>query len=182
MPKGESAKICTHCFGKGYLETHQGFKGCKVCGGRGRKIVHRCSGCDGFGRLKVKHKQKFEVPAGLELGRWQILEAVDLKNQRPGQLFVIPRVYKDSRFQIDQSDLLCDCAVDFKNITQNKRLSITTPLGAVSFEVTPQDRPGDQIVLKEQGPFLNPQKTKRGDLRIRLVAQKVGFLKRLFSS
>lgn len=180
VPQGESAKICTHCFGKGYLQTHQGFKGCKVCKGKGRKMVKACSSCNGFGRLKVKRKQKFTVPAGLELGRWHILESVDVKTRRPGQLFIIPRVYKDSRFQIDQSDLLCDCAVDFKNLQQTKRLSLTTPLGPVSFEVTPQSKPGDQVTLEGCGPFLNVQQTKRGNLRIRLVPKKVGFFKKLF--
>ncbi|MBI4411883.1 MAG: J domain-containing protein [Deltaproteobacteria bacterium] len=76
------AAICTYCFGSGQIKTTYGnetrWKVCPRCEGRGRKVSHPCSSCNGFGRMEVLRKQEVEIPAGLSAGFAYTLRSTDL--------------------------------------------------------------------------------------------------------
>ena len=75
--KGTSAKTCTTCGGKGYVnvQNRMGFtvvstqRTCNVCGGRGKIIETPCGKCAGKGKVRRKNKVSVDIPAGIDEDR-----------------------------------------------------------------------------------------------------------------
>lgn len=66
-PEGESR--CNECKGRGSVDYANGFlsisQTCRECRGRGYIITKYCNECNGAGSVKIKHKVKVKIPAGI---------------------------------------------------------------------------------------------------------------------
>ena len=95
------AVICTYCFGSGQIETTYGneiqWKICPRCEGRGRKVSHPCSPCNGFGRMEVQKKQEVEIPVGLIPGIAYTIKSTDLSTGRKLHALVRLKVKNEAK-------------------------------------------------------------------------------------
>lgn len=182
-PAGQSAKVCSHCFGHGTLPkspTDKKPKICPKCRGRGRMIAHPCTECNGFGRLKQQHLQKFTVPVGLRANEVYTLEGVDLETKRPTKIFVELRLLRHSIFQIDKTDLLCEYHLDFKDLHSDLKLYLNTPLGKVPLTIPKNAQKGDCYRISGAGLYKDPRKSERGDLVVTLRNRKKSLWSKMF--
>lgn len=180
---GTSAKICTHCFGQGFIQRHKRFhvkrKPCPKCLGRGRQIMVPCLDCNGFGRLRQFHVQEFTVPVGLLPNQVYTLESFDVRTQTKTNLFFEPRLLHDPIFQIDNYNLLCEYHADLTSHAEEQVVIITTCFGKEKLCIPARAKEGDVLVVTGAGFYLDSTRKKRGDMRVTLRAKKKSLIKRI---
>lgn len=181
---GTSAKICTHCFGQGFIKktkrTQIKRKPCPKCFGRGRQVMVPCADCNGFGRLRQFHVQEFSIPVGMLPYQVYTLESFDVQTKSKANLFLEPRPLRDPIFQIDKYDLLCEYHSDLKEHVKKRVVMIATPAGKEKLLIPENAKNGDVLVLPGAGMYQDSTKKKRGDLRVTLRDKKQSWMKRIF--
>lgn len=208
--KNTLATICTYCFGSGQIkvsvEQTDKFKICPRCEGRGRKVSHPCSHCNGFGRQRRYKRQEVEIPQGLIPGNVYTLHSYDLKTKKKSDLFIRPHIKLHPLFKVEKSDILCEYPVSKQIAEKGGILDIPTLWGWTQLKIPAEAESGQWVVLHGWGLYTSTAKKKKGDLKIRLKvvshrvmkkrqksflkqvadknraygAQKISFWKRLF--
>ena len=74
---GTEPEVCSNCKGTGeqrtvqrtFMGVVQNITTCPKCRGAGKTVKHKCSTCNGRGRIKQERKIKIKVPAGFQTGQ-----------------------------------------------------------------------------------------------------------------
>ncbi|MBU1918792.1 MAG: DnaJ C-terminal domain-containing protein [bacterium] len=180
---GHIARICTYCFGQGVIKkkkTEKNPRGCPRCFGRGRIVTDKCARCQGFGRLKQYHQQKFYIPVGLKPNEQFTIKSQDLITNKQTEICIEPRLYRDPIFQIDNYDLVCQYHVDFHSHNKDESLKLKTPIEEVPFVIGKKVKKGDVIRIQGKGLYKSNSKKDRGDLFINICSKKHSLFKRLW--
>lgn len=181
---GTSAKICTHCFGQGFIKkpkrVHFKRKPCPKCLGRGRQVMVPCTDCNGFGRLRQFHIQEFSIPVGMLPYQVYTLESFDVQTKSKANLFLELKPLRDPIFQIDKYDLLCEYHTDLTEQARQRVVMITTPAGKEKLVIPAHAKNGDVLAVFGAGMYQDSTKQKRGDLRVTLRDKKRSWFKRIF--
>lgn len=181
---GTGAKICTHCFGQGCVQKKKRHgmkrKPCPKCHGRGRNIAVFCPECNGFGRLRQFHMQKFTLPVGMVPGEIYTLESYDTHTKVKAEIFLEPRLLRDPIFKIDNYNLLCEYHLNLSDHHRDVTLTINTPTGRERLFIQKGVRDGDVVTIPHAGLFKDNTRTKRGDLLITVRDRKKSFLNRMY--
>jgi molecular chaperone DnaJ len=178
---GASPVTCRSCGGAGEIRrSHQSIFGqfvqvhpCTTCGGEGRIITERCSGCRGSGAERRRRKLAVTVPAGIE-GGTQIRLSGEGEPGRfggpPGDLYVSVRVKEHPLFKRNGRDILLSHTIDIAQAALGVKVKVPTLDGEVDLDIPEGAQTGDVLGIKGQGvPHLsNPN--SRGD---QLVALRV---------
>jgi len=176
---GSLAKICRHCFGQGIIKRRDGSRqDCPQCHGRGRSVATPCQRCQGFGRLRVYHRQRVLLPIGMTPGEIYPLESHDLVSNGPAQIFLQPVLRPHKVFQIENFDLLCQRRVDPSQC--GKTLMVTTPLESTVVELPQEAKTGTVVKVNGAGLYADRARTRRGDLRVVIIIKKWPWWRRLF--
>lgn len=186
VKKTAAVVSCSECQGTGYAKKYRRIGGlafvengpCDACRGRGQYYRERdyCKDCKGTGLVKETKILEFDIPrGGSNDGSVKLPGESD---ERPGLQtgdvildYKLKMTTKEKRFQRVGDDLytkvslpLVDCLCGFERkhfveTLDNRWLSITVPAGKVV-------RPGDSIIIPNEGMPNEGDSTKNGDLMV----------------
>lgn len=171
---GTSPARCASCKGSGQVtRTQRTILGnfqqvtiCPTCGGSGEVISSPCPECRGEGRVKVRHKIKVKIPAGIDSGyRLRVAGAGDagLKGSPPGDLYVFITVDPHPLFNRDGSNLYYRTKISFIQAILGDEIKVPTLSGEMTMKVPPGTQPNTNFKVKGKGlPSLDHRET--GDL------------------
>lgn len=117
----KSGKIeqCPHCGGTGQIHNRQQFGHmftdnitiCPYCGGTGKKIVDKCSNCNGSGLVETKDKLTIKVPSIYEILQQSYLHrggghSCENNLGENGDLRFTFKIVKEDGYDIDETNVL----------------------------------------------------------------------------
>lgn len=158
---------CEKCQGIGFIQKKDSIlykSSCSFCEGKGNKILEKCKDCLGNGFLvKEKSDISVSVPAGIS-DETQI--RLSNKGSGGGDLFVVVNINKDSSWERNNNDLLCDFEVPYYNLVFGGLIDLNLFSEKIKVKIKPRTKTGSKIKIKNFGmPFLeNPN--IRGDLEL----------------
>ncbi len=169
-PGGEAT--CTDCGGRGELRFSQGFlaikRACPACGGTGKRITKRCSGCRGEKLIRVDHDVKVKIPPGItEESRLRMRGEgeIGLYGGPPGDLYIEVSIEEHPLFKRHNEDLYCEVPISFTKAALGAEVEIPTPKGKSTIKIPAGTQSGQTFRLKGKGvPRLNSRGV--GDLYI----------------
>lgn len=153
---GTKKITCPQCKGSGRTVVSSGFfqlaQTCSRCGGEGVMIQTPCSDCRAEGRVKVTHKIKVKVPAGVDMGsNLRVRGEGEAGTQGRGDLYVIIEVKPHSIFQRHNNDLLTEITVSLSKAILGSEVEVPTLNGKVSMKIPAGTQSGRIFRLKEKG-------------------------------
>lgn len=160
--KGTSAKTCTTCGGKGYVnvQNRMGFtvvstqRTCNVCGGRGKIIETPCGKCAGKGKVRRKNKVSVDIPAGIDEDRIINLRGMGdsgFNGGPAGDLKIRVNIKSHKYFRREGYNIWYDKHVSIVQATLGAELQVPTLDGDVKYNMPAGTQPGDVFKLKGKG-------------------------------
>ncbi len=160
--KGTSPKTCTACGGTGRttVQTRSPFgviqttRACDACGGRGKVVEHKCSNCDGKGRIRRKVSEEINIPAGVDEGmQLSVAEKgnAGVNGGKAGDLYIAITVQPHSIFERKGNDVYCTIPLTFTQACMGAEVLVPTLDGKVKYNVKEGTQPGDMFRLKGRG-------------------------------
>jgi molecular chaperone DnaJ len=147
---------------------------CPECRGRGEIIEELCPVCRGEGTVEQEDSLTVDVPVGAEDGMALRVPGHGLPSEAaggaPGDLFVIIRTARDSRFERRGADLWRSETVSVPEAVLGTKRTVPSLDGSVEMSIPPATQPG--LVLRIAGKGL-PEfgGSGRGDLYVRVDVQ-----------
>ena len=161
---------CQHCGGHGHVVRNMGImqmqQTCPICQGSGEMVTNPCGKCRGQRINKVKSTVKVTIPKGAQDGT-QL--KVNGKGNAPqhghtyGDLYVVIRVKKDSRFAREGDNIITKQIVDFTQAILGGEEVIPSLHGRVSIKIPQGTQPGTYLKIVNYGTP-NLRTGQRGDM------------------
>ena len=156
---GTQPKVCSQCGGRGVVNDNQGLfslsSPCRVCGGGGVIIEHRCSTCNGSGVERRPREVQARIPAGVADGQRIRLKGRGTpgRNGGPaGDLIVECHVTPHPRFGRDGNHLTVRVAVTFPQAALGGDVDVPTLDGPlVKLRLRPGTQSGSRHRVKGKG-------------------------------
>ena len=177
--QGTKPRTCPKCGGAGQLVRSQRKQGvtlqkiatCPDCGGRGALIDSPCPECVGTGRVSREETLKVRIPPGVEDGTALRIAGHGLPAEKPGappgDLFVVIRAAKDSRFERRGSDLYRTETIDVVDAVLGVKIDVPLLDGQQTVDVPAGAQPDTILRLVGKGlPSFGGGRP--GDLYVRL--------------
>lgn len=159
---GSSEKTCSDCGGRGsiaqnintILGTFTQSVPCNRCHARGRIQSEACHRCRGVGRAEGEVSKEISIPAGIEDG-----QALSLTGQGAagefgapnGDLYVVVRVKRDSRFSRQGDDIASELPLAFHQFALGDKVPVTTIDGEVNMKIPAGTQPGEIFRIRGKG-------------------------------
>ncbi len=177
--KGTSAKTCTTCGGKGYVnvQNRMGFtvvstqRTCNVCGGRGKIIETPCGKCAGKGKVRRKNKVSVDIPAGIDEDRIINLRGMGdsgFNGGPAGDLKIRVNIKSHKYFRREGYNIWYDKLVSIVQATLGAELQVPTLDGDVKYNMPAGTQPGDVFKLKGKG-IQRLNSVGKGDQLVRII-------------
>lgn len=177
--KGTSAKTCTTCGGKGYVnvQNRMGFtvvstqRTCNVCGGRGKIIETPCGKCAGKGKVRRKNKVSVDIPAGIDEDRIINLRGMGdsgFNGGPAGDLKIRVNIKSHKCFRREGYNIWYDKHVSIVQATLGAELQVPTLDGDVKYNMPAGTQPGDVFKLKGKG-IQRLNSVGKGDQLVRII-------------
>ncbi len=156
---GTQPKICSQCGGRGVVNDNQGLfslsSTCRVCGGAGVLIEHRCPTCGGSGVERRPRDVQARIPAGVADGQRIRLKGRGGpgRNGGPaGDLIVECHVTPHARFGRDGNHLTVHVPVTFPQAALGGDIDVPTLDDAtVKLRLRPGTQSGSRHRVKGKG-------------------------------
>ncbi len=169
---GHKAETCPQCQGAGSVQRRNGFFAistvCPLCQGRGKRVTHPCSSCQGSGRSKLERTLQLSFPPGVADGNKLRISGegdAGFGGGPNGDLYVVIRVQTDERFERDDDDLVVVLDVSFAQAALGDEIELDSMTGKETVTLNPGIQSGDEIRMKGKG-FKSVNGWGKGDLRI----------------
>ncbi len=170
-------KTCPKCDGRGRVEKVQRtlfgrqrtVTQCDRCGGSGNIPKEKCSSCDGRGVVEKQEKISFEIPKGVHNGQKLRLKGKghEIKDGRPGDLYVFVRVKEHPDLQRKENDLFTTIKLGIGDAVLGAEAEVPTPDSTAKLKVPRGTQPGQVLRLKNKG--MPKQKgSGHGDLYVKV--------------
>lgn len=159
---GSSEKTCPDCRGRGsiaqnintILGTFTQSITCERCHARGKIQSESCRRCHGAGRAEGEVSKEINVPAGIEDG-----QALSLTGQGAagefgapnGDLYIVVRVKRDSRFTRQGDDIVSELSLDFHQFALGDKVPVATIEGEVNMKIPAGTQPGEVFRIRSKG-------------------------------
>lgn len=159
---GSNEKTCPDCRGRGSLAqnintilgTFTQSIACERCHARGKIQSDPCRRCHGAGRAEGEVSKEVNIPAGIEDG-----QALSLTGQGAagefgapnGDLYVVVRVKRDSRFLRQGDDIVSELPLDFHQFALGDKVPVATIEGEVSMKIPAGTQPGEVFRIRGKG-------------------------------
>ncbi|MFA6338903.1 MAG: molecular chaperone DnaJ [Candidatus Paceibacterota bacterium] len=173
---GTEMKTCEKCNGKGQIkETKRSFMGtfstvrvCPECNGKGKIPKVKCTKCAGLGVLKKQEEIKIQIPAGIEDGEMLRMNGKGeaIAGGGTGDLYIKIHVRKHPTFKKEGKNLVMDLSVKLSDALLGSEYTINTLDGDIKVKIPEGVTHGE--ILREKNKGVPIDKTKRGDLLIRV--------------
>jgi molecular chaperone DnaJ len=169
---------CPTCQGRGFtMEVARTVFGhmqtqvvCQSCGGSGRTITRKCTGCYGEGIVMSDEVLTFNIPAGVAEGMQLSLKGKGHAARRGGvngDLLVVIEEEKHPELIRDARDLIYNLLLSLPQAVLGDNVEVPTLTGKVKVKIDPGTQPGKVLRLRNQGlPEVNSYGT--GDLLINI--------------
>ncbi len=162
---GAAPKKCEACEGTGRVtRSHrkekehiliQQISTCPVCHGRGSIIEHPCKACGGSGEVEREENLTVKIPKGIEEGMVLRIPGKGMPSHEAGgvtgDLLVVVRTRRDSRFERAGADLLRQETIPLTDAVLGATLEVPTLDGSASVTIPPGTQPGAVLRLKGKG-------------------------------
>lgn len=162
---GVPPKTCTTCGGSGHVtysrrerSDHvliQQISTCPDCNGRGSIIEHPCPECHGTGKTERAETLTVRIPQGIEEGMALRVPGKGMPSPDtggvPGDLLVVVRTQRDTRFLRDGSDLIRQETINLLDAVLGTTLKVPTLDGSATVTVPAGTQPGAVLRLKDKG-------------------------------
>ncbi len=141
---------------------------CPNCGGRIFINGAKCSMCAGSGIVSLQKKINVKIPQGVKQG-----SKIRIKNEgnkglnggKNGDLYLIVNIEKNSYYEIEGTNVLCNLPVTPFEAVLGAEISIPAIDGNISVKIPPMTSSGQKLKLEGAGVY-NKSKTKKGDMII----------------
>lgn len=164
-----NTKTCPNCDGRGRVEKVQRtlfgrqrtVQECPRCNGSGKVPEEECSECNGRGVVEEDEKISFEIPAGVRNGQKLRLRGKghEVKDGRPGDLYVFVRVEEHPELQRKEDDLFTTVSLGIGDAVLGAEVEVPTPDGKAKVTVPSGTQPNQVLRLKGKGM---PRQRRRG--------------------
>lgn len=158
----DDIKICPRCNGTGQVQQQQRTAfgvymstiACPECGGTGKKILNRCTKCNGKGYEHKRVKLEIKIPAGIQSGQ-QI--RVANKGERGvnggpnGDLYIEVLVNRHSSFVRDGNDIRISVPISAIDATLGCTVDVPTVYGDVELTIPAGTQHGTQFRMRGKG-------------------------------
>ncbi|MEI7833984.1 MAG: J domain-containing protein [bacterium] len=149
------------------LTTHEV---CPSCHGNGGALSQHCNTCGGLGNLTQPKSLTVTIPRGVKDGSKIRLSGKGNPGENggsSGDLYLIPRIQKDHKFERKDNDLYVDVAVNYPTAALGGEISVPTMDGIVTMTVPAGTSSGQSLRLRGKGmPHLRGESF--GDLYAKL--------------
>ena len=142
-----------------------------MCHGQGNFIDHPCGTCGGRAEINEDDNLKVTIPAGVDEGTALRIPDHGMPSRSvggpPGDLYVIVRSKRDSRFERHGADLWRQELIEIPDAVLGSKIEVPTLDGQIEVKVPAGSQPDEVLRLKGKGlpVFGAPM---RGDMNIRL--------------
>lgn len=174
--QGTATETCKTCNGKGkihesrrsILGSVQTTRACPDCGGSGHVPKEKCTDCRGAGVTRRQEEIVVRIPAGIEDGEVIRLGGAGeaIKSGSPGDLYVKVHVAKHNLFRKEGNNLFMDLGVKLSSALLGDEYTVDTLDGPITLKIPEGIRHGE--ILRVKGKGVPVEKTRRGDLMIRI--------------
>ncbi|MEG1384217.1 MAG: molecular chaperone DnaJ [Oscillospiraceae bacterium] len=161
--KGTQPVTCEHCHGTGYVTVQQqsmfgtvmrSTRPCPQCNGKGKKIEHVCSKCQGSGRVSVKRKLDVTVPAGIDDDQSLQLSGrgdAGINGGPNGNVIIVVSVRPDPLFERKRYDVYVSVPISFTQAALGDDITVPTIDGKIKFTVPDGTQPDTVFRLRGKG-------------------------------
>jgi molecular chaperone DnaJ len=165
---------CKTCGGVGQVRRSQGFfsiqTACPTCRGEGEQITKPCKVCQGRGAKMVRKKIAVKIPAGVDTGlRLRVSgEGEGGAGGGPGgDLYVVLHVKESDKFERDGNDLIIGRRIGIAQAALGCKVTIPTLDGEKQLDIPSGAQHGQRLTIPGAGvPHLKG--IGRGDLHVQL--------------
>jgi len=173
---GTKMKKCEACNGQGKIHeakrtifgTFSSVRECNVCMSKGEVPVEKCPKCHGAGAIKGQEEIKIGIPAGINNG--EVIRLTGKGEAMPGgvhgDLYARIRVLPHAFLKREGANLVMTLDIKLSDALLGADYPIETLDGKITVHV-PEGVTHDEI-LRVRSKGVPTEKTKRGDLLIRL--------------
>lgn len=158
----EDVSTCKQCKGSGrvtrvrqsFLGTIQTAETCGTCGGSGKIIEHKCSKCQGEGRVEVEEEFKLKVPPGIPDGvtlRFRDRGNAGKRGGNSGDLYVTIEVEQDPDLERRGDDIYSEIEIPITTAVLGGEEEIRTVRGEVTIKIPAGTTHGKVLRLSEKG-------------------------------
>ncbi len=167
---------CSTCRGSGYvtrvtntfLGQMQSTSVCPHCGGDGKIIAQKCTGCHGEGIIKDNEVINIKIPAGVAEGMQMTVSGKGNAARRGGingDLLVLIEEEPHPQLIRDGNDLLYNLYISVPQASLGAQIEVPTIDGKAKIKIEPGTQPGRILRLRGKGlPEVNSY--GRGDLLV----------------
>ncbi len=155
---GTVPTTCSMCKGTGQIRSSGGWmttvRTCPTCGGAGKIINEKCSGCGGTGRTRRKRTVTVKVPAGIDNGQTIIMNGQGepgLRGGPAGDLGITVLVKPHKLFRREGYNLLLDFPISFTLAALGGDVEVPTLSGPVKYRIPEGTQPGTEFRIKGAG-------------------------------
>lgn len=149
---------------------------CPTCGGSGMVKNAPCGSCGGAGAVERPKTLTVKIPKGVQDGARVRLAGQGGPGQYggpPGDLYIIPRIQPNARFERKGDDLYTEVGVTFPDAALGAEVEVQTMTGPVTTRVPAGTSSGQSLRLRGKGmPHLRGE--GHGDLyaRVRVLVPR----------
>ena len=166
----EGKQICNDCGGKGSIDYSKGLfaisQTCPRCRGTGKIITELCDTCNGEQVIRVKHKVKVKIPAGVpDNSRLRLRGEGEpgFGGARSGDLYVEISIKEHPFFKREGEDLYCEVPITVFQAIAGDTINIPTLVEETKLKIPAGTQPGQSFRIKGKGlPSL--ESSRFGDL------------------
>lgn len=160
--KGSSPHTCPDCGGRGFVRVQQRTplgtmstqRTCSRCSGTGKIVDNPCPTCAGKRRVRKKHTQSINIPAGIDDRQEFFIRNMGdsgINGGPAGDLDVLVNVRPHALFERDGFDVWCEIPLTFTQAALGAEITVPTLDGKVSYKVHEGTQPGDVFKLAGKG-------------------------------
>lgn len=158
----EDIKVCGRCGGSGTVVTQQRtafgvFQSqsvCPECGGTGKKIIRKCSRCNGKGYEHKRVEVEVKIPAGIQSGQQLRVSGKGERgtNGGPnGDLFIEIIVGRHDYFVREGKNISISVPISSVDATLGCKIDVPTVYGDVELNIPAGTQSGTQFRLRGKG-------------------------------
>ncbi|MBQ9245418.1 J domain-containing protein [bacterium] len=144
---------------------------CPNCHGRTFINGTKCSMCNGSGEISQQKKINVKIPKGVYQGSKVRIKKEGNKGQnggKDGDLFLIINVEKNSYFDIEGLNILCNLPITPYEAVLGAEIPLYIMNETINVKIPPMTSSGQKLKLAGQG-LENKSKTKKGDIIITVL-------------
>ena len=176
---GSNSQTCKKCNGSGRVTVQQQtFFGnfasvtiCPDCDGTGNIFKDTCNKCGGAGSINGTEEIKVKIPAGISDGQTIRLSGKGesgSKGSVSGDLYIIIRVSKSSKFERKGDDIFSTIKLKYSQLIKGDKILVDTIDGEVKLKIPELTSSGKVFILKGKGVSkLNSR--GRGDHHVKVI-------------